>query len=100
MKILNNKEYEKLISEISEKPKSYTYYMENPHQAKKIEELENQNIKLEIELDKKIKEIERLKNILKKIDNLIENIYDEPLVEEDRFQYFYDKYWELRGDKE
>ena len=64
MKILSNKEYEKIINE---KPQSYTYYMKDPYQAKKIDELENQNIKLEIELDKKDKEIERLNNIINEI---------------------------------
>lgn len=70
MKILSNKEYEKIINE---KPQSstYTYYMKDPYQAKKIDELENQNIKLEIESDKKDKEIERLNSIINELEKYI-----------------------------
>ena len=65
MKILSNKEYDKLIND---KTPTIEYYMNNPYQARKIEKLEDYNIELEIKIDKKDKEIERLSNIINELE--------------------------------
>ena len=60
------------------------------------EKYENLLTDYRISIEKRVK----LEQKIDKIDKLINETIDEPLVEEDRFQYFYDKYWELKGDKE
>ena len=72
MKILSNEEYDKLINDEIPINPSIEYYMNNPYQARKIEKLEDYNIELEIKIDKKDKEIERLNSIIKEVREYVE----------------------------